>query len=229
MLIRVCRMSGVMRVMHWLLVLSVAACLVTGIYMATPFGFRGLGQGPADTLVMGNMRFIHFVFAMLLDVAFLVWFYLFFFSLEAPFYTHIVPVGQRAREAWQMLCHYMTLRNKPRTRAHTDPLNAYGFIIMHFLVLVQMVTGFALMRPTFSNANSLLPLWPWLLKVSEWGSVFFFGTIVAVRQVHHLTAFVILALALCRIYVQIWRESFWTEGHISVVVSGCKYIEEEQP
>jgi len=38
-----------------------------------------------------------------------------------------------------------------------------------------------------------------------------------------------VGLALCHIYVQIWRESFWTEGHISVVVSGCKYIEEEQP
>jgi Ni/Fe-hydrogenase 1 B-type cytochrome subunit len=217
-----------MRLLHWLLVLSVAACLVTGLYIATPFGWRGLGQGPADTLVMGSMRFVHFVFAMLLDVAFLVWFYLFFFSLEAPFVSHIVPVGRRAREAWQMLLHYFTLRHKPSTKSHADPLNAYGFIVMHFLVLVQMVTGFALMAPTFSHANSIFRIWPWLLRVSERISLILFGTIVAVRQVHHLAAFVILALALCHIYVQIWRENFWHEGHISVVVSGHKYIEEDQ-
>jgi Ni/Fe-hydrogenase b-type cytochrome subunit len=220
-------MTATMRILHWLLAASVLACFVTGLYIATPFGWLGVGRGPSDALVMGSIRFVHFAFAMILDVAFLAWFYLFFFSLEVPFVRNLFPVGQRAREAWQMLCHYFTLRNKPSTRTHTDPLNAYGFILMHFLVLAQMLTGFALMRPTFSNANSLLPLWPWMLRVSEAISVWLFRTLVAVRQVHHVVAFLTVALAMCHIYLQVWRELFWHEGHISVVVSGYKYIEED--
>ncbi|RMG86543.1 MAG: Ni/Fe hydrogenase, partial [Candidatus Dadabacteria bacterium] len=42
-----------------------------------------------------------------------------------------------------------------------------------------------------------------------------------------LAAFVIVALAMIHIYLQIWRDIFWTEGHISVVFSGYKYVEEE--
>ena len=230
MIRRVRRMSVVMRVMHWLLALSVAACFVTGVYIGTPGWLRPTGWGPADALVMGNVRFVHFVFAMLVDVAFLVWFYLFFFSMQEPFVRSLVPVGPRLREALQMLRHYFTLRNKPPTRdPHIDPLNAYGFLLIHVLVFVQMVTGFALMRPTFSHANSLVPLWPWMLGLAERVSLGVFGTIVVVRQVHHVAAFLIVALAMIHIYLQIWRDAFWTEGHISVVVSGYKYIEEEEP
>lgn len=228
MLIRVRRMGAVQRLMHWLLALSVLVCFVTGIYIATPMGLRPAGYGPTDTLVMGNVRFVHFVFAMLLDVEFLVWFYLFFFSREHPFVRSLLPFGRRAREALQMLRHYFTVRRKPPTRdPRIDPLNAYGFLMIHFLVLVQMITGFALMRPSFSHANSLVPIWPWILGVSEQVSVAVLGSFVAVRQVHHMAAFLIVALALIHIYLQVWRDAFWTEGHISVVVSGYKYVEEE--
>ncbi|GAB4262306.1 MAG: Ni/Fe-hydrogenase, b-type cytochrome subunit [Deferrisomatales bacterium] len=229
MLIRVRRMTVIMRILHWVLALSIVACFVTGLYIATPMVLRPVGYGPSDTLVMGSVRLVHFVFAMLVDVAFLVWFYLFFFSLEHPFVQSILPFGRRLGEAGQMLRHYFTLKHKPPTQdPDVDPLNAYGFLLIHFLVFVQMITGFALMRPTFSHANSLVPLWPWILRVSEQLSVAVFGTIVTVRQVHHLAAFVIVALAMVHIYLQVWRDIFWTEGHISVVVSGYKYIEEER-
>jgi len=229
MLKRVHRMTLTMRILHWILALSVATCLVTGIYIATPFLWHGPGIGPSDSQVMGYTRFVHFAFALVLDVAFLIWFYLFFYSLQVPFIRNLRPVGQRAREALQMLAHYFTLKNKPPTSTHTDPLNAYGFILIHSLVLFQMVTGFALMAPTFSNANSLLPVWPWILQVCEQVSVWVFGTIVAVRQIHHVVALLLLALAILHIYIQVWRENYWVEGHISVVVSGDKYIEEDVP
>lgn len=227
MLQRVRRMTVTMRLLHWALAVSVLSCFLTGLYIATPVGLRGSGHGPSLGMLMGDVRFIHFVFAMVLDVAFLVWFYLFFYSREVPFVRNLFPVALRAREAWQMLCHYFTLRNKPSTRTHTDPLNAYGFIVMHFLVLVQMITGFSLMRPIFSHANSTFGLWLWILKISDEVCLWLLGTTVVVRQVHHLVAFLTLALAFCHIYVQVWRETFWTEGHVSVVVSGYKYIEKE--
>ncbi len=227
MIRRVRRMTVMMRIMHWVLALSVAACFVTGLYIAKPFWFRP-APGPADVLVMGNVRFAHFVSAMLVDVAFLSWCYLFFFSLDEPFVRSLVPFRKRWGEAWAMLRHYFTLRNKPPTRdPGIDPLNAYGFVVIHFLVFVQMVTGFGLMRPTFSHANSLVPIWPWILGLSERVSVAVFGSLVAVRQVHHLAGFVIVALATIHVYLQIWRDIFWTEGHISVVFSGYKYVEEE--
>ncbi len=230
MIRRVRRMSVVMRIMHWLLALSVVACFVTGLYIAKPGWLRPTGWGPSDALVMGNVRFVHFVFAMLLDVAFLVWLYLFFFSREAPLVRSLLPVGRRLGEAVRMLRHYFTLRDKPPTGdPHIDPLNAYGFLLIHLLVFVQMVTGFALMRPTFSHANSLVPVWPWILGKAEAASVAVLGSIVVVREVHHLAAFLIVALAMVHVYLQIWRDAFWTEGHISVVVSGYKYVEDEQP
>ncbi|GAB6062954.1 cytochrome b/b6 domain-containing protein [Deferrisoma palaeochoriense] len=227
MIRRVRRMTVMMRIMHWVLALSVLVCFVTGLYIAKPFWFRP-APGPADVLVMGNMRFAHFVAAMLVDVAFLSWCYLFLFSLEEPFVRSVLPCRKRFREAWAMLVHYFTLRNKPPTREPgIDPLNAYGFLVIHFFVLVQMITGFALMRPTFSHANSLVPLWPRILEVCEAVSVAVFGSVVGVRHAHHLAAFVIVALAVIHIYLQIWRDIFWTEGHISVVFSGYKYVEEE--
>ncbi len=228
MIRRVRRMTVMMRVMHWLLALSIAVCFVTGLYIGIPGWFRPAPTNASDVMVMGNIRFLHFVFAMLVDVAFLVWFYLFFFSRSEPFIRNLLPVGKRLRQAGQMLCHYFTLRNKPSTREpHIDPLNAYGFLLIHFLVLVQMVTGFALMRPTFSHANASFPLWLWILGVSEKISVGIFGSVVAVREVHHLAAFVIVALAIVHIYLQVWREVVWKESHLPAVVGGYKYLEDD--
>ena len=228
MLIRVRRMSAVQRLMHWLLALSILVCFATGLYIASPMLLRPVGWGPADTLVMGNVRFVHFVFAMLVDVAFLAWFYLFFFSQDHPLIRSLLPLGQRTKEALQMLGHYFTVRNKPRTNdPHIDPLNAFGFLLIHFLVFIQLLTGFALMRPTFSHANSALPIWPWILQIAESVSIAMLGSLVVVRQVHHLAAFLIVALAIIHIYLQVWRDAFWTEGHISVVVSGYKYVERD--
>ncbi len=230
MLIRVKRMTVVMRIMHWALAASVVACFITGLYIATPFWWAPTGPDPTSALYMGYIRLIHFIFAMVLDVSFLLWFYLFFFSLDHPFFKSIVPFGQRFGEAMAMLRHYATLRKKPATSGdrHVDPLNAYGFLLIHFFVFVQMITGFALMAPTFSEGNSLIAIWPWMLGVSETICVGVFGTMVVTRQVHHLAAYAIIALAMAHIYIQVWREMFWTEGHISVVFSGYKYIRVEQ-
>lgn len=227
MIIRVRRMSVMMRILHWSLAASVLVCFVTGLYIGRPFWWSSpMGPDVTDLLMMGYVRFIHFCFAMILDVSFLIWFYLFFFSLDHPFVQSLLPVGQRFGEAARMLVHYFTLKNKPATVGdkHVDPLNAYGFLLIHFMVFVQMATGFALMAPTFSQANSFLSLWPAILQVADSACLAVFGSAVVTRQVHHLSAFVIMALALAHIYIQVWREIFWTEGHISVVFSGYKYI-----
>lgn len=231
MIIRVRRMTAIMRVFHWLLALSVVSCFITGLFIAAPFWWTSpAGPGVTDRYLMGMVRFIHFGFAMTLDVAFLVWFYLFFFSLETPFVKSLLPLGLRFREAVAMLAHYFTLKKKPPTIGdrHVDPLNAYGFLLIHFFVLVQMLTGFALMAPTFSAANSYLPIWPAILKASETFCVGIFGSVVALRQAHHLTGYVIISLAMIHVYIQVWREVFWTEGHMSVVFSGYKYIQTDE-
>lgn len=230
MIIRVKRMTSIMRVLHWALAASVVACFITGIYIATPYWWAPTGPNATDAFYMGNIRFIHFVFAMILDVAFIAWFYLFFFSTTLPFVKSLVPVRERLPQAVKMLVHYFTMKNKPVTSGdkHLDPLNAYGFLLIHFFVFVQMLTGFALMAPTFSHANSYYAIWPWILQVSDSICIYLFGTAVATRQVHHLSAFIIIALAMIHIYLQFWRELFWSEGHMSVVFSGYKYIETDK-
>lgn len=227
MIIRVKRMTAMMRLLHWALALSVVACFITGIYIATPFWWAPTGPNATDAFYMGYIRFTHFFFAMILDVAFIAWFYLFFFSTSHPFVKSLVPIRERFSQAMKMLIHYFTLRNKPSTAGdkHLDPLNAYGFLVIHFFVFLQMLTGFALMSPTFSAANSYLDIWPQILQLSDSICLALFGSVVATRQVHHLSAYIIIALAAIHIYLQIWRELFWTEGHMSVVFSGYKYIE----
>jgi len=227
MIIRVKRMTVMARILHWVLASSVVACFVTGLFIAVPFWWSSpVGPGVTDKMMMGYVRLIHFGFAMALDVAFIIWFYLFFFSLEHPFIRCILPLGQRFKEAMQMLRHYFTLKHKPPTRGNSqvDPLNAYGFLLIHFLVLVQMITGFSLMAPTYSASNALIYFWVQILQVSDFFCLLVFQSQVVTRQVHHLAGYAILAMAMVHVYVQIWREHYWTEGHISVVVSGFKYI-----
>lgn len=226
---RVYRMNLIMRINHWLMVIAFIACAVTGFYIAHPFLVFETGE-IIDSYVMGYVRLIHYLGAILLDVILLVWLYLFFFGHHA-YFKFIFPFGPRLKEALQMLKHYFTLKpeDRPETEDRMDALNAWGFLL--FIILfkaLMLITGFAMLSPQITAENTAIPGGQYVFSGVGAIAYLLFGDLATIRLAHHLMAWILIVFVLIHVYLEVWREAIWKEGDISIVFSGYKFIRKKK-
>lgn len=225
---RVYRMNAILRINHWLMVIAFIACAVTGFYIAHPFLVFETGE-IIDSYVMGYVRLIHYLGAIVLDVVLLVWLYTFFFGHHA-YFKFIFPIGSRLKEALQMLKHHFTLnpQDRPKTGERMDAMNAWGiFIFIIIFKALMLITGFAMLSPQITAENTAIPGGQYVF--SSIGSIAYllFGDLATIRLAHHLIAWILIVVVCIHIYIEIWREAIWKEGDISIVFSGYKFVKRE--
>ncbi len=223
--VKVYRMSGLHRLNHWLMFIAFITCAVTGFYIAHPFLVFETGE-VVDSYFMGYVRLIHYLGAITLDIVLLIWIYLFFFG-NHPYFKFIFPVGERLKEAGQMLKHYFTLdmKDRPVSFDRMDALNAWGlFLFIIVFKALMLITGFAMLSPQINASNTAIPGGHYLF--SGIGSIAYliFGNLANIRLAHHLMAWLMIVFVIIHIYLEVWREIFWKEGDISIVFSGYKFI-----
>jgi Ni/Fe-hydrogenase 1 B-type cytochrome subunit len=222
---RVYRMNIIMRINHWLMFIAFIACAVTGFYIAHPFLVFETGE-VIDSYVMGYIRLVHYLGAILLDVILLVWLYLFFFGHHS-YFRFIFPLKPRFIEAMQMLKHYFTLRpeDKPETGDRMDALNAWGiFLFIIIFKALMLITGFAMLSPQITAENTAIPGGQYVFSTIGSIAYFLFGNLANIRLAHHTIAWLMIVFVLIHIYLEVWREAIWKEGDISIVFSGYKFV-----
>lgn len=225
---RVYRMNGLLRFIHWTMFCCFIVCAATGFYIAHPFLVFETGE-TIDNYVMGYVRLFHFFGAIGLDVILVIWIYLFFFG-DHPYFRFIFPLRERFKEALQMLKHYFTLdpKDRPDTGERMDALNAWGlFLFIIVFKFMMLLTGFAMLSPQITFANTLFPGAQYLFSFSLTISEVIFGGAPTIRLAHHLMAWFLIMFVSIHIYLEIWREVFWKEGDISIVFSGYKFIKKK--
>jgi len=233
------RMTGAMRIIHWVNVFSMIVAIATGLYIAEPYYQTLIAEGAVDKYVMAWNRWGHFMVAIIFDVTSIVIAYLFFFSRFEKPYKKILPTGKNIKEFFEVLLNLVTLnRRKKFDSTHSDSFNTVYFTIFHLLLAWMLLTGLQMYVQIFPHGHSSIgDWWPWMLHfatdwtlpVSSWmvGSTATGVNVMDVRVVHHITMWFVIVWVVFHIYYQVWRTIFWKEGDIAIVIGGSKFVKEK--
>jgi Ni/Fe-hydrogenase 1 B-type cytochrome subunit len=225
------RMSGTMRIIHWVNAISMLVAVLTGLYIGHPYYETLIAQGAVHKYVMAWNRWGHFIAAIIFDVTSIVVAYLYFFSRFDKPYKRLIPNRKNIVEFWEVFLNLLTLnRRKQFDSSHGDSFNTVYFTIFHLLLIWMLLTGLQLyVEGLESGISSIGAWWPALLHfATDWTIPATGGTIMDVRISHHNTMWWLIAWVAIHIYYQVWRTIYWKEGDIAIVVGGSKFAKEKE-
>jgi len=223
------RMTGFMRLNHWVVAISMIGAIATGLYIGHPYYQSFIADPTATKWVMAWNRWVHFIIAIIFDVSSIVVAYMYFFSRFEKPYKKLIPSGKNIGEFFAVLINLLTFnRVKNFDSSHADSFNAVFFFVFHMLLVWMLLTGLQLyVQGLESGISSIGGWWPAMLHMfTDWTINVTGGTNMDVRLSHHYTMYSIIAWIMFHIYYQVWRTIFWKEGDISIVVGGSKYVKE---
>ena len=224
------RMTGFMRINHWVVAISMIVAIVTGLYIGHPYYQSFIADSAVDKYVMAWNRLAHFIVAIIFDVSSIIVVYLYFFSRFEKAYKKLIPTLTNIKEFFDVLVNLITLnRVKKFDSSHSDSFNSVFFFVFHMMLVWMLFTGLQLyVHGLASGMSSIGEWWPAMLHlVTDWTVVVTGGTYMDVRISHHYTMYAIIAWIMFHVYYQIWRTIFWKEGDISIVVGGDKFVKEK--
>jgi Ni/Fe-hydrogenase 1 B-type cytochrome subunit len=225
------RMTGMMRSIHWVNVISMIVAVITGLYIADPYYQALIAEDAVDKYVMAWNRWGHFIVAIIFDVTSIIVAYLFFFSrFEKPI-LKVIPTGKNIKEFFEVLLNLITLnRRKNFDSTHADSFNTIYFAVFHILLAWMLLTGLQMyVHGLASGLSSIGNWWPSMLHlVTDWTIPVCGGTLMDVRISHHTTMWYVITWVAFHIYYQVWRTIFWKEGDIAIVVGGSKFVKEDK-
>ena len=223
------RMTGTMRIVHWLNVICMVVAVITGLYIGHPYYQTFIADPAVDKYVMAWNRWGHFMVAIIFDVTAVLIGYLYFFSRFEKPYKKLIPTIKNIVEFWEVFLNLITFnRRKNFDSSHSDSYNIVFFTIFHLLLVFMLFTGLQLyVHGLASGESSIGTWWPAMLHlVTDW-TLQVFGGNMGVRIAHHISMYLILVWVMCHVYYQIWRTIFWKEGDIAIVIGGSKFVKEE--
>ena len=224
------RMTGTMRIVHWLNVICMVVAVITGLYIGHPYYQTFIADPAVDKYVMAWNRWGHFIVAIIFDVTAILIAYLYFFSRFEKPYKKLIPTWTNIKEFFEVFLNLITFnRRKNFDSSHSDSYNIVFFTIFHLLLVFMLLSGLQLyVHGLASGISSIGAWWPAMLHLATDWTLQVFGGNMGVRIAHHTSMYLILVWVMCHIYYQIWRTIFWKEGDIAIVIGGSKFVREEE-
>jgi Ni/Fe-hydrogenase 1 B-type cytochrome subunit len=203
------------RVTHWVNAACLTVLFLTGLYIAHPI-LAPSGEAYRH-FVMGRVRQVHFVSAMIFTVSFLVRIYWFWMGNNYsrsgfPFVWRRVWWGDLFRQA----ADYLKLE---RGHVHLGHNSLGGLAYTLFVVMLgwaQIFTGFALYSET--NPDGFFGhLFGWVIPL--------LGGSMLTRTWHHLFAWGFVVFAILHVYVILYDSTQYGNGLITSILSGYKFYQ----
>ncbi len=200
------------RLTHWLTAAMIVTLSVTGLYIADPFII------PAGGDLFSFIRFVHILSALLFLLSGLVRTYWLLAGNRFSRWTAFIPTTKvQATELFRQAGFYAFIRREiPKVLGHNQ-LAATAYVVLFALLLVEVITGFAL--DGLMGAEPGATLFGWLRELV--GSQ-------TLRLIHHLAMWGILAIALFHVYSCILVDHLEHNGLTSSIVSGYKFPTREE-
>ena len=195
------------RVTHWVTASCIVVLSVTGGYIADPFLI------PAGGNVMSTVRLIHILTALTFLVSGLVRTYWLLVGNRFARWKAFIPTTRfQFMELFRQGAFYGFIRKEiPEVLGHNQ-LAATAYLVLFALLLVETVTGFAL--DGLMGAEPGATMFAWLRELV--------GPQL-LRQVHHLSMWLILAIALFHVYSCVLVDHIEHNGLVSSIISGWKF------
>lgn len=199
------------RLAHWLLVLSIAAFTVTGIYIGNPYIIAYSSQ----QYIMGWMRFAHFVAGYVFLMIMIIRIYWSFVGNKYARISGWFPfTSKKMGEMGKEIRCYLLMSKKSGCEdfGHT----ALGGVVMMLLFLIfyfEIASGFAMYSLTHKGAIWTL-LGGWLLN---------YMSLPLIKLWHHLCMYAIIAFTVIHVYTAIFLNSIEGNGLFESIFTGYKH------
>jgi Ni/Fe-hydrogenase 1 B-type cytochrome subunit len=200
------------RFTHWLTAGCIVVLSVTGLYIADPF------LVPPGGPVMSTIRLIHILTALTFLVSGMIRTYWLLAGNRFARWTAFIPTTKfQATELFRQAGFYGFVRKEiPKVLGHNQ-LAATAYLVLFALLLVEVVTGFAL--DGLMGTEPGRTLFGWLREL--------LGPQM-LRLVHHLAMYAILAIAVFHIYSCILVDHIENNGLVSSIIAGFKFPTREE-
>jgi Ni/Fe-hydrogenase 1 B-type cytochrome subunit len=200
------------RLTHWVTAICIVVLSVTGGYIADPFLI------PPGGSVMTTVRLVHIAAAFILLASGVLRTYWLLAGNRFSRWSAFIPTTRfQLTEVFRQAGFYMFVRREiPKVLGHNQ-LAAGAYLVLFALLLVETVTGFALDGLIGSEPGSTA--FGWLIGL--------LGP-QAVRVIHHLSMWAILAIALFHVYSCVLVDHIEKNGLLSSIFSGFKFPTREE-
>ena len=139
------RMTGTMRIVHWLNAICMVVAVITGLYIGHPYYQTFIADPAVDKYVMAWNRWGHFIVAIIFDVTAILIAYLYFFSRFEKPYKKLIPTWKNIKEFCEVFLNLITFnRRKNFDSSHSDSYNIVFFTIFHLLLVFMLLSGLQL-------------------------------------------------------------------------------------
>jgi len=207
------------RIFHWINVLSLTVLVLSGFLIANPPALLSNAE-PFNLHMFGTVRFLHFSTA-----------YIFFFNMILRIYWSFVGnqfSNWRAfwpftKKNWSNFKHVLKIdillkndkipQDKDISIGHNS-VATFSYLVMFFVALIQIATGFGL----YADSSSF-----WLPKLFNWVVPLLGGDFMT-RTVHHITTWVFIFFALVHIYLVFYHDWLEGRGEVSSMFGGYKFV-----
>lgn len=204
--------SVAMRINHWVTAFAICILIVTGFYIAKPFTI-GAGE-TVDKFFMGDVRFWHIFFGVLLFFLFLWRVYLAFFSRFHADWKDFFAWVEIKNFITQIKFYLLVSKERPAHNYLYGPLQALAYAGLLFMVFLIIVTGLILLGAGYHAG------WTSLLYSMVKPLETMMGGLAIVRWVHHILTWCFILFIVVHIYMAFWYDAVFQEGTISSMISG---------
>lgn len=201
------------RITHWVNGACLIVLFLTGLYISHPI-LAPSGEAYRN-FVMGRIREIHFISAMVFTVSFLLRVY--WFWVGNNYSRSGFPFVWRAswwRDLFRQGADYLRLE---RGHVHLGHNSLGGLVYTLFVVglgWAQMFTGFALYSET-NPSGFFGRVFGWVLP--------FLGGSFQTRMWHHTFAWGFMVFAILHVYIILYDSTQYGNGLITSIISGYKF------
>jgi len=210
------------RIWHWVHALAITVLAITGFLIANPL--PTLSGEASDSFLMGNIRLVHFIAAMVFAVGLLVRFYWAVIGNEYSRELMMPPVwrGQYWKRLWHEVLMYSFLTRKvAKYRGHNPLAQFFMWLINVVLALFMVVTGFALYSQGTGAGSWADIMFGWVFVVEPSSQ--------AVRMWHLLGMWLMVVFIVIHIYMVIRADFMSRQNGISVMIDGMRRFKDDGP
>ena len=202
----------VVRMSHWIIMLTTFILAITGIYIGKPYLTPA---GPAGEMsVMGTMKVVHFYSAIIFTLAVLVRIGWMFVGSYYARWQQFVPMSpRRRRDVFGMLKFYSFFSSDPPLNVGHNPLAGMTYLAVFSIYLIMIVTGVALYS---ISAVGYMEWFEWLVPL--------LGGAQTARWIHHIAMWFLLGFVAHHIWSAMLVSRIEGMGLIDSLFSGYKWL-----
>jgi Ni/Fe-hydrogenase 1 B-type cytochrome subunit len=210
------------RVWHWVHALCITVLAITGYLIASPL--PSMSGEASESFLMGNIRLIHFITAMVFAVGLFVRLY---WAIVGNRYARgmlIPPVwdGEYWSRMWHEIKMYLFLTRKvAKYRGHNPLAMLFMWLFNVALAIFMICTGFALYSQGTGDGSWADVLFGWVFAIEPSSQ--------AVRMWHLLGMWVMATFAIVHIYMVIRADVMSRQNGISAMIDGYRRFKDDGP